>query len=82
MFILAARTEGRNPPTNPIIIAGDNANEKASSENELKFNVEIEKNWRNEAKNIPIAPPANVISSDSSKKAERILLRLNLFFVN
>jgi len=53
IFILAARTDGRNPPRNPIataksrdeiIIDGDNAKLNASSENEPKFKVEIEKN--------------------------------------
>ena len=53
MFNLAARTDGRNPPMNPIITAkineeitidGDKANENASSENDVKFIVDIEKN--------------------------------------
>lgn len=53
MFNLAARTDGKNPPINPIAIAkineeiaisGDNANEKESSENEFQLSVETEKN--------------------------------------
>lgn len=53
IFILAARTEGRNPPRNPIatanskdeiIIVGERAKLNASSENEPKLSVEIEKN--------------------------------------
>jgi hypothetical protein len=49
IFNLAACTEGRNPPINPIntakikeviMIDGDNANENVSSANEPKFRVE------------------------------------------
>ena len=53
IFNLAARTDGRNPPSTPItaanisdeiIIDGVIANENCSSEKDVKFNVEIEKN--------------------------------------
>ena len=49
----AARTAGKKPPSNPIskakpsdaaTIAGDKANENASSENEPKLRVEMVKN--------------------------------------
>jgi hypothetical protein len=53
IFNRAARTAGRNPPTIPInteknsdqpTMAGDNENENSSSEKELKFSVDMEKN--------------------------------------
>ena len=55
----AARTAGRNPPIKPIrrenpsdsaTIDGDSAKENASSENELKLSVDIEKNCGTEEK--------------------------------
>lgn len=85
MFNLAACTAGRNPPINPIkiakikeviIIKGESANENVNSENELKFKVDTEKNWSEDAITSPIAPPIKVIRRDSIKKADRILRRL------
>lgn len=53
MFNLAARTEGKNPPSKPITrvniseeiaIEGESENEKANSENEFQLRVDIVKN--------------------------------------
>lgn len=85
IFNLAARTDGRNPPTNPITTAkmndeitidGDNANENDNSANELKFNVETVKNCKNDAKNNPTTAPIKEIKRASDRNAVRILLRL------
>ena len=85
IFILAARTEGRNPPIIPInkakvneliIIEGDKANENASSENDVKFIVEIEKNCRNDARTNPITPPIIDIAKDSVRNEPKMLLLL------
>ena len=63
--------------TDEIIIVGLSENEKANSEKEFQFSVEMEKNCKNDAKKIPIAPPISAINIDSNKKAMRMLLRLN-----
>ena len=85
IFNLAARTDGKNPPRIPITaaknkvqktISGDNANENASSENELKLSVDIEMNCSKEASAIPISPPRRAIDNDSVKNAIKILLLL------
>ena len=59
-----------------IIIVGFSENENANSAKEFQFNVEMEKNCKNDAKKIPIAPPIDAISNDSNKNAVRMLLRL------
>src|SRR5215831_14483347 len=62
----AARTAGKKPPTSPMsnekprdvtMMDGQRAKEKASSENEPKFNVEIVKNWSSDASANPSSPP-------------------------
>ncbi len=86
MFNLAARTDGKKPPNNPMnaakmnddtIIDGDSANEKDKSAKELKLSVDILKNCRNDAKANPITQPNVAIASDSTKNAASILLWLN-----
>jgi len=86
MFILAARTEGKNPPIIPIvkaninddiIIEGDVENENSNSENEPKLRVEIEKNESSEASKMPNNPPKSEIKIDSVRKAANMLRRLN-----
>ena len=83
---LEALTAGAKPPINPMISANINdeiniselkANEKESSENELKFSVEIEKNCKNEAKNKPKKAPIIAMIIDSNKKEDNILLLAN-----
>ena len=85
IFNLAALTDGRNPPNNPIntanineeiIIPGDRANENANSAKLLKFKVEIEKNCKNEAITIPINPPVIAINKDSIRNTVKTLLLL------
>ena len=85
IFNLDALTAGRKPPSKPITIAkikqeiiilGFRANANDRSEKELKFNVEIVNNCKNDAKNKPTAAPINVINKDSLRNANKILLRL------
>src|SRR5215204_1118825 len=84
IFNRDARSAGKKPPIRPMsrekptdvaMIEGDNANEKASSENEPKFNVEMLKNCNKEAKPSPAMPPAKDNTKDSPKKASRMLRR-------
>src|SRR5262249_42317240 len=65
----AGRTAGKKPPTSPMsnekprdvtMIDGQRAKEKASSENQPKFKVEIVKNWRSEASANPSSPPVTI----------------------
>jgi len=81
-----ALTAGAKPPINPMIRANINdeinisvlnANENESSEKELKFRVEIEKNCKNDAKNNPKIAPVIAIIIDSNKKEDKILLLAN-----
>jgi hypothetical protein len=85
IFNLAARIEGKNPPKIPmimekinedIIIVGERVNEKAISENEFQFNVEIEKNCKREAMIIPVPPPIRAINKDSKRNTVSMLLLL------
>ena len=72
----AARTAGKKPPTSPMsnekprdvtMMDGERAKEKASSENEPKFNVEIVKNWSSDASANPSSPPDSDKTNDSPK---------------
>src|SRR5262245_54511839 len=72
----AARTAGKNPPMSPMskeklrdiaMMDGESAKEKASSEKEPKFKVEIVKNWSSEASANPISPPDSDNTNDSPK---------------
>ena len=84
MFNREARTAGRKPPSKPIsrekpsevaTIDGDSAKENASSVNEPKFSVEIEKNCSTDANPRPNKPPPRDSANDSIKKATRMLRR-------
>ena len=84
IFNRAARSAGKKPPIKPIrrenpsdvaTIDGDSAKEKASSENEPKFNVEMLKNCSNEANPNPAMPPARDKTKDSLRNASRMLRR-------
>ena len=80
----AARTAGKKPPTSPMsnekprdvtMMDGQRAKEKASSENEPKFNVEIVKNWSSDASANPSSPSDSDKTNDSPKNAIRMLRR-------
>ena len=80
----AALTAGKNPPMSPMskekprdvaMMDGERAKEKANSEKEPKFKVEIVKNWRIEARATPSSPPDKDKTNDSHKNAIRMLRR-------
>ena len=80
----AARTAGKKPPMSPMskekprdvaMMDGERAKEKANSEKEPKFNVEIVKNWSTEASANPRSPPDKDKTNDSPKNAIRMLRR-------
>lgn len=80
----AARTAGKKPPISPMsrekpsdvaMIDGEMAKEKASSEKEPKFKVEIVKNCSSEARAKPSSPPEKDKTNDSAKNAIRMLRR-------
>ncbi len=84
IFNREARSAGKKPPITPMskenpsdvaMIEGDSAKEKASSENEPKFKVEMLKNCSKEAKPSPAIPPTKDNTKDSPKKASRMLRR-------
>ena len=65
----------KEKPRDVAMIDGERANEKANSEKEPKFNVEIVKNWRTEASANPSSPPDKDKTNDSPKNAIRMLRR-------
>ena len=84
IFNRDARNAGKKPPIKPMsrekpsevaMIEGDSAKEKASSEKEPKFSVEILKNCSKDANPSPAIPPAKDNTKDSPKKASRMLRR-------
>ena len=84
IFNRDARSAGKKPPIRPMsrenpsevaMIEGDSAKEKASSEKEPKFKVEMLKNCSKEAKPNPAIPPARDNTKDSPKNASRMLRR-------
>src|SRR5512143_1253572 len=83
IFIRAALTAGRAPPTNPMTRENPKAlntisklrlKVKASSEKVWKFIVEMVKSWRKEARKSPTQPPISPRRRDSMRKALRMLL--------
>jgi hypothetical protein len=62
-------------PRDVTMMDGERAKEKASSEKEPKFNVEIVKNWSSDASANPSSPPDSDKTNDSPKNAIRMLRR-------
>ena len=65
----------KEKPRDVTIIDGERAKEKANSEKEPKFNVEIVNNWSIEARAKPTSPPDKDKTNDSLKNAIRMLRR-------
>src|SRR5690349_16036777 len=83
MFILDARKAGRTPPMKPMISEKSNdfhsipkvsAKEKASSENDAQFMVEMVMSCMKDAAMTPSIPPHSPKRSASMMKANSMLL--------
>jgi hypothetical protein len=65
----------KEKPSDTAMMGGEIAKEKASSEKEPKFKVEIVKNCSSEARATPSNPPDKDKTNDSLKNAIRMLRR-------